>query len=155
MTLLASTFNDTYFAASSAWLTDPETLYLIDSPAVADDKRLAWYQSLPSRKDYLIRGIEADGEPIGAFGLKNINYDDASAEYFGYIGVKSFRGRGIGHWMMDAAKNQAAELGLERMYLKVITPNYKAVNLYFKTGFTITAHENGVYVMTMMLENNK
>ena len=88
-------YDKTFFELSKDWISDPEINTLIAAgPLPLEEKRLEWYNSLSSRKDYKIKGVLYEGQPIGVCGLKNIT--DTDAEYWGYIGVKSFWGKGLG-----------------------------------------------------------
>jgi len=88
-------YDKTFFELSKDWISDPEINTLIAAgPLPLEEKRLEWYNSLSSRKDYKIKGVLYEGQPIGVCGLKNIT--DTDAEYWGYIGAKSLWGKGLG-----------------------------------------------------------
>lgn len=88
-------YDKTFFELSKDWISDPEINTLIGAgPLPPEEKRLEWYNSLPCRKNYMIKGVLFEGQPIGVCGLKNITGSDA--EYWGYIGVKSLWGKGLG-----------------------------------------------------------
>lgn len=128
-------FDRVYLEISYTWLKDPEISKMIDAPTVTKKGQEDWYGSLPFRKDYYIWGIKKDGQPIGAVGLKNIDYEKGSGEYFGYIGEKQFWGMGIGTKMLVFIKGKAEELGLRSLDLKVNPSNLRAIHLYQKFGF--------------------
>lgn len=88
-------YDKAFFELSKDWLSDPETNSLTATGVIPDDEqRLSWFESLPQRNDYLIWGVQYEGKPIGACGLKHITAHDA--EYWGYIGEKSLWGKGLG-----------------------------------------------------------
>jgi RimJ/RimL family protein N-acetyltransferase len=138
-------FDERFLEASSKWLQDDEIRRLTLSSHFSKERQLAWYAGLAERADYLIWGIEHSGEPIGVFGLKNL--DGRSAEYWGYIGNKAYWGRGIGRWMIKKAIYYARNRGLTRLYLKVSRENTRAVRLYLGAGFIVYAIEGALYFM--------
>ncbi|MFW5804159.1 MAG: GNAT family N-acetyltransferase, partial [bacterium] len=93
-----------------------------------------WFNGLADRNDYEIWGIEADGKPVGACGLKNITEKDC--EYWGYIGEKSYWGHGIGSIVLSMLIEKARKKGLQSIWLKVLKTNSRAIKLYEKYGFS-------------------
>lgn len=144
-------YDDTFFALSKQWLTDPEIKLLTMTPELDEAARIAWYNTLEQRDDYYIRGILADGIPIGAVGIKHINRAAGTGEYWGYIGEKAYIGRGIGKKMMSAMYDAAHVLGLNKLILKVADYNMRAYRLYQKQGFVETLREDNVIVMEKCL----
>lgn len=136
---------------SKLWLLDPELNHLIHAGELpSDEDRLAWFESLPNREDYLIWGVEYNGQPIGVSGLKRIA--NKKAEYWGYIGEKAFWGKGLGKEMMKEVINKALELGLDTLWLRVRKYNPRAINLYKRIGFVIDIDEPATYHMTMSIQ---
>lgn len=127
------TYDDCYLEESWKWFQDEELRRLTMTPAFSKQEQMEWFSSLSLKEDYLIFGIEFDGQPVGAFGIKNITED--SGEYWGYIGAKRFWGRGIGKWMVYQTIEYAKNLGLRRLWLKVLDENTRAINLYLGCGF--------------------
>lgn len=145
-------YDDTFFNKSKYWLADPEIKRLTMTPDLADDEqRLSWFQSLKQRADYLIWGITADKNPIGAVGIKNIDKNAGIGEYWGYIGEKEYIGRGIGRKMVDAMIDNARNIGLNALILKVANYNQRAFSLYIKMGFEIEIIDGHVYKMKRSL----
>ena len=103
------------------------------TPDFTREEQSRWFARLPERSDYLIWGMSCDGIPVGALGLKNIARGEA--EYWGYIGDRGYWGAGLGGEMMRFICNQAQELGLGELYLKVHRDNAQAMRLYHKVGF--------------------
>ena len=118
---------------SFKWLADPEIRHLTDSPVIEKEAQLRWFEALPARADYKVWTVTYHGSPVGAVGLKRIEAE--KAEYFGYIGVKSCWGKGIGSAMLGFAEKQAGRLGLRRLELRVIDDNLRAKTLYLRRGF--------------------
>src|SRR6476620_3581377 len=109
-------YNQQFLEKSWIWLRDPEIKALTLTPDFTREEQLAFYHSLPERKNYWIRGILEDGVPVGAMGLKHIS--STTAEYWGYIGEKAYWGKGIGSFMIAAAVEKAKQLGLTAIYLQ-------------------------------------
>jgi RimJ/RimL family protein N-acetyltransferase len=141
----AVAFDERFLARSWEWLQDDELRDLIMSPLPTREGQAAWFEALPSRTDYRVWGIEVEGEPIGAFGIKHIH--GSAGEYWGYIGEKEFWGRGIGGWMMEEALERAREIPLERLYLQVAEGNARAIALYRRNGYMVREHTAGVIRM--------
>lgn len=144
-------YDKTYFYLSKEWLSDGELNHLIHAGKLpSDEERLEWFDSLPNRADYLIWGIDYNGQPIGVSGLKRIA--NKQAEYWGYIGEKTFWGKGLGKKMMKEVINKAIELNLETLWLRVRKYNQRAINLYKKIGFIIDIDEPETYHMTLSIQ---
>ncbi|MBQ6888860.1 MAG: GNAT family N-acetyltransferase [Lachnospiraceae bacterium] len=144
-------FDERFFLLSQKWLNNSEIKKLTMTPDTDENDRIAWYESLKHREDYYIKGILADDVPIGAVGIKHINRVSGTGEYWGYIGEKSYIGKGIGKEMMAAMYATAYALGLNRLTLKVADFNIRACRLYEKQGFVETAREDHVIVMEKIL----
>lgn len=143
-------YDKTFFELSKDWISDPEINTLIAAgPLPPEEKRLEWYNSLPCRKNYMIKGVLFEGQPIGVCGLKNITGSDA--EYWGYIGVKSLWGKGLGGGYLSTIQEVAKELNLKTIYLRVLKFNSRAIKLYIKNGFKIDREDNEFYFMSLLL----
>lgn len=132
------------------WLNDPETKALTLTPDFTKEEQLNFFNSIPQRKNYWIKGILENNTPIGAMGLKNIDPIEKFGEYWGYIGNKEFWGKGIGKFMIHEACKQAKKIGLHELYLKVGSTNFRAKKLYLNLGFTLShAGEIEQYVILL------
>ncbi|RYF82170.1 MAG: GNAT family N-acetyltransferase [Chitinophagaceae bacterium] len=125
-----------FLQKSWEWLNDPELKALTLTPDFSKQDQQRFYESLCIRKDYWIKGIEEEGKPVGAMGLKHITNRDA--EYWGYIGERNYWGKGIGAFMIKQAKDKARQLSLSSIYLRVSSGNERAKRLYEKMGFQKT-----------------
>jgi len=152
MNLALSDFTENILNHSFEWLHDPEIKFLTKTPDITKEQQLIWFKSLKDRKDYLVKAINVIDEPVGVVGLKKICTLEKKAEYFGYIGNKAYWGKGIGDWMLNKALELAIAQDLEKVYLNVIIENYKAINLYFKTGFKIVSYNESCYLMEKKLK---
>ena len=141
-----------YFELSKKWLSDEELIHLTHTNAlISEEERLAWFESLPQRVDYLIWGVEYEGQPIGAGGLKHIA--DKKAEYWGYIGEKNYWGKGLGKVLMGEIVKKAKELELTTICLRVRKYNPRAYSMYLKYGFTVDNETEEVYCMSLDIHN--
>lgn len=92
-------------------------------------------------------------KPVGSVYIRDIDHTHHKGEYGIFIGEESARGKGIG---TSAAKLMIEygfqELGLHRIYLRVLNGNEQAVRSYEKAGFVKEgylkedAYINGKYV---------
>lgn len=138
-------FDEIFLEKSYKWLTDPEIRAMTCTPFITKEGQKSWYESLSYRKDYYVWGIRKDREAIGAVGLKNIDYENQTGEYFGYIGEKQYWGMGIGMEMLIFMKEKAKELGINTLKLKVHPSNTRAIYLYKKFGFRILENFQPVF----------
>lgn len=128
-------FDTTYLEKSFKWLNDPIIINAINASPVSAEAQATWYNNLHSRKDYKIWGVNCNGTPIGACGLKHIEIS-YQAEYWGYIGEKVFWGQGIGYNIINELSSIAVDkYNLKSLYLHVNNDNIRALRLYEKSGF--------------------
>ena len=133
-------FDCNFLQKSFYWLSDSEVKRLTETPDITLDKQEQWFQALPQKEDYFIRGILADGVPIGAVGIKNIRF--MQGEYWGYIGEKAYWGKGIGKVMVEEMLRVAKVVfHLDMLYLKVLVGNARAISLYKSCGFIVDTTE--------------
>ncbi|MGL5344136.1 MAG: GNAT family N-acetyltransferase [Plesiomonas sp.] len=114
------------------WLNDPEIKKLTGTPDFTKEKQEDFFLSLP-KEDYLIWGLMYENKPIGVVGLKKIK--NKRAEYFGYIGDKSYWGKGLFTDILRLILNECCKINLNKIYLKVSTDNHRAINAYLKNKF--------------------
>lgn len=141
MTIRFVEFDKQYFEKSKKWLSDPQIKWLTLTPEIDEEARERWFWGLKERKDYLIWGLEVDYLPVGAVGIKHIDYNQCSGEYWGYIGEKQLIGHGIGKAMLKEMIDQALALGLKKLVLRVGDYNERARSLYKYFGFQETSRE--------------
>ncbi|MEC5394202.1 GNAT family N-acetyltransferase [Bergeyella sp. RCAD1439] len=141
-------YNREVLEKSWEWLNDPEVKYLTMTPDFTKEEQLSWFNQLNNNSHYFVKGVLFQKQIIGVVGLKKINLDEKTAEYFGYIGEKKYWGKGIGKEMMNFIKEYAKEkLGLNSLYLKVILDNTRAIKAYEKMGFREFRRDNNIIEM--------
>jgi len=127
-------FNESILNKTYEWLQDYEICSLIDANPVSLEVQRNWYDELPNKPDYYIKGIMCDSKPIGVVGIKHIF--DNTGEYWGYIGEKEYWGQGIGKLMITEMIKDAKDIfGLSMLTLKVLGNNSRALGLYKRMGF--------------------
>lgn len=76
--------------------------------------------------------------PIGSVYLRDIDYENSCAEFGIFIGDKTVIGKGIGtsvsRMILNYAHNQ---LGLHRIFLRLLADNIPAYKAYRKAGFVL------------------
>lgn len=143
-------FDIRFLEKSYEWLSDNEIRQLIDSPKISKAEQMCWFQNLPNKKDYYIKGVLVDKKPVGCVGIKHI--DITRGEYWGYIGEKSYWGKGIGSLMVTQMIKDANEkFCLKELILKVLISNKRAVGLYKKIGFSIVDSDEIYYRMNYLI----
>jgi RimJ/RimL family protein N-acetyltransferase len=138
-----------YLKLSWKWLNDPEIKALTNTPDFSHDQQLKWFNSLASKQDYFIRGIEFSNTKIGVCGLKKITQSDA--EYWGYIGEKKYWGQGYGSVILKIIEQKAIQLQLKSIWLTVLLSNTNAIKLYHKNGFILESKEEHFQTMRKKL----
>jgi len=129
-------YTETYLDKSWEWLNDPEIKFLTNTPDFTLEEQSEWFAKIQKWDSYKIWGVSYDEIPVGVFGIKNIDLEQKSGEYWGYIGNKEYWGKGIGKAVMEQLIEIAQyDLKIQKLYLKVIKENYVAISLYKKFGF--------------------
>lgn len=83
-----------------------------------------------------IPSINGDFIPIGSVYLRDIDYDNSSAEFGIFIGDESAHSKGIGSESAKLILNYGhTQLGLHRIFLRLIADNVAAYKAYRKAGF--------------------
>ena len=129
-------FDERFRDASWSWLQDPELRWIVDAGEQSWEEQLRWYQSLATRNDYLIWGVEYAGTPVAVFGFKNVT-PEGTAEWFIFIGAHEFRRRGIGDWMVLDAEAKARERGLKEVWGWVRPENEPVIHLARRHGYEL------------------
>lgn len=123
------------FEKTFEWLNDPELKELTVTPDLDRESQEKWFQGLKDRKDYYIRSVWRDEEPIAVFGIKHIT--DSDGEVWGYIGEKKYWGKAIGVDMFHHVFDYARSLNLQSLYTKSLKSNYYSYKISKRFGFEI------------------
>ena len=138
-------YTEEFLPLSWKWLNDSEIKKLTMTSDFSKEDQINFFNSLSSRKNYKIFGIEFDGIKIGACGLKNIEQN--RSEYWGYIGEKEYWGKGLGKEILTKMINLAINEKISSVYLKVEKNHYRAIKLYEKFGFVNKLEEDNYLIM--------
>jgi UDP-4-amino-4,6-dideoxy-N-acetyl-beta-L-altrosamine N-acetyltransferase len=134
-------FNEKYLAAVHEWINDPEVRAGTGSEGpVSDVEHRRWYERLMAdrtQRCFIIGcGQGQAAEPVGLIGLKHICSRSRTAECYLYIGAQNDRRKGLGVEASELLLGHGFEiLGLNKIYLHVISTNEPALKLYRKLGF--------------------
>lgn len=139
-------FTVSFLQLSWEWFNDEELRYLTNTPVFTRDDQILWFNKISSMQNYRIWGIRADHVPVGACGIRNIENNEG--EYWGYIGIKELRGKGIGSQVMILVEKEALKLKLKKLWLKVLPDNSAAITLYKKSGYTTADMKDNLLVMS-------
>ena len=88
---------------------------------------------------FIIEVADADKNiPVGSVYLRDIDYENSSAEFGIFIGEQSALGKGIGTEAAELVLTFAHEqLGLHRIFLRLLADNMIAYKSYLKVGFVV------------------
>lgn len=136
-------FDRRFFDASTEWLVNEELRRLTMATQTSFEDRVKWFESLPNRSDFIIRGIAVDGKPVGSFGLRNVDRLHARAEYWSQIGDPTFWGKGLSRWMMREGVRIADQQGMVELYMKVADYNDRAIRASRRDGFELRQGQPG------------
>jgi len=148
MILKKCEFTELMLPITYSWLKNNELKKLTNTPDFTKEEQNNWYSKIIKDKTYMIWTICVDNKPVGVFGIKNI--DSKKGEYWGYIGDKSYWGKGIGKWMLDESINFCNKNNINRLYLRVLKNNARAIKLYIKKGFKIISSNNEILKMEII-----
>lgn len=89
------------------------------------------------------------GKDVGSTFLKDINSVSKKAEFGIFIGEESALGKGLGSDACKAISDFGfKELGLNKIYLRVLSHNKAAIKAYEKAGYTV----EGIFVQDEFLD---
>lgn len=120
------------------WHNDAELKSLIMGRRlpVSLEKEREWIQLNSQSETALILGIEYEGKLIGIVRLMNIDWVDSKAELGIFIGEAEGRGQGLGQDATRTLLKYAFEiLPLNKVYLRVLVDNARALRTFAKCGF--------------------
>jgi RimJ/RimL family protein N-acetyltransferase len=134
-------FDEASLPLVRAWINDEEVRRGTGTEGpVSDWEHRRWYASVmgdPSQRIFLIaQGMSNEVNPVGAIGLRGINWRSRHAEYWIYLGDRLARGKGLADETSKLLLRFAfCTLGLHRVFLQVNVTNQPAIHLYRRLGF--------------------
>lgn len=135
------------------WMHDPEVncYFRFDAANMTREKVEAFIKqsilSVEKKECYNLAITEEEDIYLGTISLKNVDWNNKSAEYAISI-RRSAQGRGVATRATKAILQYAFEtLGLNKVYLNVLSDNDKAEHLYKKCGFYYVGMcEESIYI---------
>ncbi|SFK80405.1 Protein N-acetyltransferase, RimJ/RimL family [Porphyromonadaceae bacterium KH3CP3RA] len=140
-------FDRRTFEKTWDWLSDPEIKELTATPDLDREAREIWFRGLKDRKDYYIRSVWRDDDPIAVFGIKHIT--DSDGEAWGYIGEKKYWGKAIGIEMFQHLIDYAVSLNLQSLYIIFIKSNHFTYKIGKRFGFEVDENNSDSDTITM------
>ena len=131
-------FGEDHLEATLGWLQDPGLRCQLDTLAepTAAANTAYWRANVadPSREDYAI--LDGDGRHQGNCGLRDIDRQRRKAQIWAYVGEQ--RGSGLGWAAVQRLLTRGFdELGLNRVYLRVLADNPGAERFWQRLGFRL------------------
>jgi len=106
---------------------------------ISIDREKKWIEASvndDSKNLHLIICLEENHQPIGMVNLTSIDLINRKAEFSIQVGDAKLHGKGIGEQATRLILTHGFnELNLNKIYLKVIADNEKAIKLYQKIGY--------------------
>lgn len=143
------------------WRNDPEIMEkMISSHPISREEHLRWFHGLQKKNDRLefVIVIINEEQPIGTVSLKAIDLQHSKAELGKLIGERKYRRKG---YATEATKLLVEygfkELGLNRIYARVLEHNEANIQLNKKLGFKIEGilqedvYKNGTFVNVVLM----
>ncbi|MFX1495312.1 MAG: GNAT family N-acetyltransferase [Promethearchaeota archaeon] len=123
------------------WRNDPEVIDFLGGPFryINIEIEEAWFETYLKNRDKQVRCsifLDSDEKLIGLVSLLDIDHISKSAEFHIMIGDKKNYDKGYGTEATKLMLNHAFNnLNLNRIYLKVLEDNLRAIKIYDKCGF--------------------
>jgi RimJ/RimL family protein N-acetyltransferase len=119
------------------WLNDPQVLeYFGTYSPLSLPQEEKWYEEMLQDRSSCVFAIEFGGQHVGSAGLGAIDGRRASAEVGLFIGRPEMWGQGLGFDVLQTLLRFGfAQMNLNRVCLRVLAGNERAVHLYEKLGF--------------------
>lgn len=112
--------------------------YFINQTLFTKESHLKWMNDYVSAgRTYQFIIIEKENNiSIGSVYLRDVDKINKKAEFGVFIGEEKYRGLGIGIEATKLILKYAFnELGLNKIFLRVLSDNYSAIKSYLKVGF--------------------
>ncbi len=138
------------------WLQSDELRSLIDDPRVPGiEDQMNWFKRVqqPDRKFFSLITVP-DGKLVGNCGFVDIDTATKEATLRITIGNPDYLGKGLGSEAVSLLVHYGFEsMSLQRILLKVLSTNTRAIRTYEKAGFVPESEETkeGKAIVTMSL----
>lgn len=100
-------------------------------------------QGLETARMLLLRGVDADGEPVGRawVGLDHPRGAPDVAFLYDIEVIETRRGSGLGRALLEAVEDAARQAGAAALELNVFGSNHKAISLYGSSGYGVVTQQ--------------
>ena len=120
-----------------SWRNNPRVLHnFIDQNPLDEETHLSWLDNYVDKGKTAQFIICANGADVGSVYLRDICHIHKKAEFGIFIGDDAYTGKGIG---TEAARliidYGFMELGMNKIFLRVLAENVSAIRSYEKSGF--------------------
>ena len=140
------------------WINDPETVRFNSSyKPVHWVNHQEWVQSLGRASNKVVFAVRLAETLIGVVQLVDVDPVHRSAELTIRIGMEENRGKGYGTCVLKLVSDFAwRDLNLNRVWLRVLSNNIRAIRAYKKAGFfeegvmREAAHIDGKFIDTIV-----
>jgi UDP-4-amino-4,6-dideoxy-N-acetyl-beta-L-altrosamine N-acetyltransferase len=123
----------------NTWRNDPSLISNLGTnfTYISEEIDKRWYEDYLINRHKAVRlAVEVDGVYVGILNLTNINLINRSAEFSIFIGDPGYRGKGVGYIASSKIiAHGQKNLGLQRIWLTVLSSNAPAISMYEKLGF--------------------
>lgn len=112
---------------------------MIGDSKISQFDHSSWLDSLKNENPTSqVRLVFFKDSPIGVIYLGDIDDKNGCSSWGFYIGDDSFRGMGLGRYMlMEILRWGFSDLGLRRLYTSVLSTNERALAMYIRHGFRV------------------
>lgn len=133
--------------------------FFLNSAIVSTEQQKNWFENYKQKESDIVFILETlDGIPVGSVSLYHIDQDKKTAEYGRLMIDDQYKRKGYAEDATKALIDFAfLQIDLNKIILKVIKTNNRAINLYNKLGFKVLYNKSGgpTEVLTMILINTK
>lgn len=138
-----------------SWMHDPATreIFATDFSSFTLDKVLDFINNANNDKNVNFVCADNDDNYLGTVSLKNIDYSAKNAEYAVSFCPCSHGTGAAAFATMEILKYAFETLGLERVYLNVLSDNLRANGFYKKMGFVFEGEFRNHIIINGRLKN--
>jgi diamine N-acetyltransferase len=113
--------------------------YFINQELFTRQGHLEWFNNVVAagKAVQFIITDKRNERPLGSVYLRDIDYKNSKCEFGIFIGESDYRGHGVGTEAANLIIKYAfEELKLNKIFLRVLADNIRAITSYQKAGFT-------------------